>query len=104
MAKLTLLLKQNQLFFIGFFVFIIPASVLLLTAGNHQSFLLLNSYHTFWLDIFFSYYTNIGNGVFAILLGLIYIFILKKKEAGIAILSSFLLSGLIVQIIKHLII
>jgi membrane-associated phospholipid phosphatase len=103
MEKLSFSIRQNFLFFAGSLLFLLVGSILLLTVGNHPSFLLLNSHHYFLLDIFFSYYTNVGNGVFAIILGLIYIFIVKRQEEGITIICSFLLSGLIAQIIKHLI-
>ena len=44
-----------------------------------------------------------GDGIFAICLIVFFIFYLKKKKEGLALLYAFLLSGFAVQIIKNLV-
>jgi membrane-associated phospholipid phosphatase len=102
MNKIVLLIKKNPVFFLGFAIMLIVGSILLLIDGKSYSFILLNSYHVDWLNKFFISYTFVGNGVFAICLAAIYLFFIKKKKEAFLIFNSFLLSGIIVQIVKHL--
>jgi membrane-associated phospholipid phosphatase len=70
--------------------------------GKSEGFLLINQYHTRPLDIFFILFTNLGNGLFAI--GLIAIMLIRKKIGwAIQIAISFLVSGLVAQLFKHMI-
>lgn len=64
--------------------------------------MLINRFHFKLLDYFFVLFTNLGNGIFAI--GLM-VFILVRKKLGwsLQIGISFLISGLLVQVIKHLV-
>lgn len=96
-------LKQYSTFFTGYLLFLIPCSLLLLIKGKEQSFLLLNSYHNNWLDNFFIFYTNLGDGIFAVLLSLFFFFVLKKKKWGLTLLLAFSLTGILTQIIKPMV-
>jgi len=102
MIKLAYI-KQSPVFFFGFLFIIIIGSILVLVEGNPSSFILLNSYHSFWLDTFFIKYTYLGHGFFAIFLAVFYFFWLKSKQTGVVLLYAFLLSGLITQTLKHII-
>ena len=67
-----------------------------------EGFLLINRFHCKLLDNFFILFTNLGNGLFVI--GVMAIMLIRKKigwsiQTGI----SFLVSGLIVQLFKHLV-
>ena len=76
------------------------AALLLLTLGKGASFISLNAYHSFALNVFFINYTFFGDGIFAISL-ILFCFIYKQKQLGLHLLVSFLFSGVIVQIIKN---
>jgi membrane-associated phospholipid phosphatase len=102
MGKIALYIKQRTLFFYSFIALMIAGSVLLLSAGKTDSFIFFNKYHFAWLDVFMEYYTNVGNGVFAICLGICCFFLWKKRALGLTIFYSFLMSGLMVQIVKHI--
>jgi membrane-associated phospholipid phosphatase len=102
MNKVGLLIKGNAFFFLGITIILIIGMGLLMIKGKASSFILLNSYHSNWLNNFFISYTFIGNGVFAICLAAIYFFLAKKNTAALLIVLSFLLSGIIVQVVKHL--
>jgi membrane-associated phospholipid phosphatase len=101
MNKPGLMIKDNLVFFLGTAIVLIAGTILLLIDGKSASFLLLNSYHCNWLDIFLNNYTLVGNGLFAICLA-ICLFVAKKKSEAFLVFFSFLLSGLIVQIVKNL--
>ena len=67
-------IKQHQFFFYSYLLVLIAAVFFLVSNGKVNSFILLNGYHRNWLDNFFIVYTNLGNGIFVILLALIYYF------------------------------
>ncbi len=52
-----------------------------------------------FIDTFFKYYTNVGDGVFAVVLGLIILFINIRN--GIYVLATYILSGLTTSAIKN---
>lgn len=65
-----------------------------------DSFLLMNYYHAPLLDLFFKIITFAGDGWFVILMALIF-FYFKKRALSFMIISSYLLSGVFVQLIKR---
>ncbi|MGY0035612.1 phosphatase PAP2 family protein [Pedobacter sp. NJ-S-72] len=67
-----------------------------------MSFTFLNFYHSVWLDHFFSYYTVMGDGLMCIL-GIIVLFLVRKKRLALILLVAYLSSGIFVQIIKRII-
>jgi membrane-associated phospholipid phosphatase len=64
-----------------------------------ESFITLNFYHSSSLNSFFEIYTYLGDGLFPTVLAVL-LLIWRKYELGIKVLSSFLLSGLVAQILK----
>ena len=95
-------IKQHQFFFYSYLLVLIAAVFFLVSNGKVNSFILLNSYHRSWLDNFFIAYTNLGNGIFVILLALIYYFFLKKRKAGVILVLAYASTGILAQIIKPL--
>ena len=75
---------------------------MLMIYGKTASFISLNSYHPFLLNVFFINYTFVGDGIFAICFIALLYFYYKRKQLGTALLVSFLISGLAAQIIKNL--
>ncbi len=69
--------------------------------GTFDSFLRLTTIHTPFLDSFFSLFTNVGDGLFAVAVGIVF-FVFKYRRIACNILFSFLLSGLLAQIGKNL--
>lgn len=96
-------IRKNKIYFIGLLASLLTAAVFLLANGKAAAFISLNSYHPFLLNIFFINYTFMGDGIFALCLVAVMFFYLKKKNQGFALLYSFLISGLAVQVIKNLI-
>lgn len=97
------LFRNKSFFFISLLFFLLAGTVLLIFAGKSATFISLNSYHPFWLNVFFINYTFIGDGIFALCLIAVVSFYFKKRPEGISLLVAFLLSGFIVQLLKNLI-
>ena len=81
------------------FTFLLSLYCLLLNKSD--GFLLVNHFHSKPFDAFFILFTDLGNGLFVI--GLMLIMMLRRKigwsiQTGV----SFLVSGLVVQLFKHL--
>lgn len=96
-------LKQNRIYFGGFLFILFIATLFLLFNGDEAAFISLNSYHPFYLNVFFINYTFMGDGIFALCLVAVMLFYFKRKKMGFALLYSFLISGVAVQIIKNLV-
>lgn len=93
---------SRPVYFWGLLVFLLAAAALLFINGKADSFLALNQYHPYWLNVFFINYTFMGDGIFALcLIG--FLFYLKRKQEAWAMLFAFLISGLAVQLIKNLV-
>jgi len=82
--------------------FILALLVLVCLFSKSQLFLAANSFHTSWMDSLFLLATGLGDGLFAAVLALA--FLLAKKRVLVAKLAAtFLLSGLVAQLLKNLI-
>jgi membrane-associated phospholipid phosphatase len=99
MKSLKTLIALNRYYFIFFLVFFCIGLGFLLTQGVAGSFVGLNPYHRSTLDTFFIYATELGNGLFTVLVCLI--FLLKRRwSRACQIIAAFLLSALVAQILK----
>jgi membrane-associated phospholipid phosphatase len=75
---------------------------MLLVYGKVGSFILLNRYHSLWLNTIFTYYTHLGDGLFSLCVIAILIFYYKKRDTALAFLYGYLISGFIVQALKKI--
>ena len=101
MKNLSEMLGRNATYLIYCFIFALFLSFYCVLLSKADGFLLINQFHFKLLDGFFILFTNLGNGLFVI--GLMIIMMIRKKfgwslQTGI----SFLVSGLLVQLFKHL--
>ncbi len=96
-------LVRCKWFFGGLLLLIITGTLLLAVIGKSASFISLNSYHPGWLNVFFINYTAAGDGIFAVCLIILVLFFFRQKQKGYALLLSFIISGLAVQLIKNLV-
>jgi membrane-associated phospholipid phosphatase len=102
MKSLSDTVNRNVVYLIFCLILTIFLSLYCILLNKSDGFLLVNHFHNRLLDNFFILFTNFGNGLFAI--GLIVIMMLRKKfgwsiQTGI----SFLVSGLLSQLLKHLV-
>jgi membrane-associated phospholipid phosphatase len=88
--------KTYVVFFLFLWLILLNLTLLFPKFEIHQW---LNGFHNFLLDSFFSWITLIGDGVFAVLISLLF-FIYDKKK-GLFILSTFLVSSLLAQLLKN---
>lgn len=96
------LYKTNRLFFLLYILFGVFSVFILLFFTKAEGFFFLNPYHNNFLDWFFIVFTYIGDGFFCIAIGIL-LLLFKKKYLSLMILSSYLLSGLIAQVLKYFI-
>ena len=75
--------------------------VVVVLFSKSTSFIWANGYHTAWLDVFFTWYTNLGDGVVAIVMA-VALFFFKKRAVAIKLFLAFLVSGLAAQLLKDL--
>src|SRR5262245_30050556 len=102
MKKIRSISYANRLFMAGVLIFFLILAAFLVITTRASGFKDLNLYHSPALNSFFYYYTNLGDGLFAIFLVLIFL-LLRKFDLAIQILLAFLLSGLFSQILKAMI-
>jgi membrane-associated phospholipid phosphatase len=91
----------NRLFTWMIVLFVITGAWMLSYFSRDTLFFSLNQRHSYLADLFFSYFTHIGDGLFMIGLGVVLLG-LGKRKMGVMLILSFLLSGLIVQMGKRL--
>jgi membrane-associated phospholipid phosphatase len=103
MQKLSAALNHNKIYFGGLLAILFAAILFLILNDKESAFISLNSYHPFYLNVFFINYTFMGDGIFAVCLIALMFFYFKRKQSGFALLYSFLISGLAAQLIKNLV-
>lgn len=102
MKQLSSTLYTNRLFYFGSLLFIFCAVLVVLSFSKPEGFILLNSHHSFGLNVFFVNYTFLGDGIFAVSLAA-FLFYRKQKKLALLILVAFLSSGLMAQVLKNII-
>lgn len=103
MQKISEVLNQNKIYFTGLLLIFFSGALFLALNGKEAAFISLNSYHPFYLNVFFINYTFMGDGIFAVCLIAAMFFYFKRTQCAFALLYSFLISGLAAQLIKNLV-
>jgi membrane-associated phospholipid phosphatase len=90
--------RHTQVFWFGFCLYVLAGGFLLLGYQKGAFELLVNQYHVVWADIFFKYFTWVGDGIFyvAVAAGLFF----YRRRVGILLLLSYAITGLAVQLLK----
>lgn len=101
MKSVRTLLAENKIFFFCLYITIPLSTIFLLLQSKEKSFLLCNPLHNHLLDIFFSGFTNFGDGIFSLIIFFILLFRKKITPASLVLLG-YLVSGLVAQIAKNL--
>ncbi len=91
-------LQKTKAFSIPFFALAGGLSLLLLFYNKVEVELWVNARNSPFLDQFFCFFTNLGDGIAAIVVALG--FLLFNIRKGILLLISYLLSGLFIQLLK----
>lgn len=95
------LLIKKKYFFIPYCLFFIFCTILLIILKKGEDVIAVNSIHNGVLDYSAEYLTYLGDGIAVMIFALLF-FIFSKVKYSFYIVQSFLLSGLISQIIKHI--
>jgi membrane-associated phospholipid phosphatase len=100
MKTLKAIIAGNRLFFACWGLFVIIGLLLLLSLGKAGSFVDLNPWHRTTLDTVFIWVTFGGDGLFSVIV--ILLFLLRRRwSAAIQVTAAFLLSALVAQILKN---
>lgn len=94
-------LRLRPYYFIPLFVFLLLSLILCICTSKPDSFQLLNYVHTYWLDLFFMYYTIAGDGLVSLAVVILFL-LLKRKKEGLTLLIAYITSGLFTQLLKNL--
>lgn len=92
-------LQQLPQYFLTLIVLFLAAVVFCCYFSKRDGFLLLNQLHPRWLDVFFSYLTNFGDGLLSII-GVGILLTAGKRKKAITLMLAFLYSGIWAQIAK----
>jgi membrane-associated phospholipid phosphatase len=101
MKTLKEILAGNSLFFGLWLLFFAVGLFFLITLGKAASFVDLNAYHQSTLDTVFIWVTFLGNGVFSIIVFVIFLSQRRWSQAA-QVMLAFLLSALVAQVLKNL--
>jgi membrane-associated phospholipid phosphatase len=101
MKTLKEILAGNRLFFGLWLLFFAVGLFFLLTLGKAASFVDLNAYHRTTLDTVFIWVTFLGNGVFSIVVFVIFL-LQRRWSQATQVMVAVLLSALVAQILKNL--
>ena len=102
MKNITSLINSNRIYFTGTTAMLVAGLIFFLIQCRAAAFFPLDAFHPFWLNVFFINYTFMGDGFFALSLIAILHFYYGKKQQAYTLLSSFIISGSVVQVIKNL--
>lgn len=94
-------MKPNPYFNIGFLLYLIVGGIILLNFEKGQFELWLNQQHQAWTDVFFKYFTHVGDGIF--FLGVIVVLWVYNRSNAILGLLVFIITGLASQALKLLV-
>lgn len=91
--------KENESFFLGYFFLLLIAGIILIVDTKEAGFIILNPYHTRFLDFVFEGVTLLGDGLFAVAFCVVLLFV-KKRYLSFMVFLSFATSGILTQVIK----
>lgn len=103
MKNITSLVHSNRIYFTSLTAMLVAGFILLVIQGKTAASIPLDAFHPFWLNVFFINYTFIGNGIFALSVIALLYFYYGKKQPAYTMLSSFLISGFAIQVLKNLV-
>nr|WP_315249860.1 phosphatase PAP2 family protein [uncultured Flavobacterium sp.] len=102
MKRLTEIITKNNFFYTSVLQLIIACNIFLCIYSRAEGFVLMNSFHSTALTIFFQNITYCGDDLFnLILVAIIMYFFKKHRELGLLLLIGYLSSGILSQIIKN---
>jgi membrane-associated phospholipid phosphatase len=93
-------IKRNLFFFVPYFIALIILFPLFILASKTEIHVFINQHCIPVLDYIFKYVTSLGDGLFAVLVSILFLLISFRKS--LFIFLTFAAGGLFVQILKRL--
>ncbi len=93
---------DNRLLMTGLGIFFLLSTFFLMLNSRGDGFQEITAYHSPFLNSFFGYFTNLGDGMFSLFLVVI-LLVMRRFDFALQILIAFLISGLFTQVLKGLI-
>jgi membrane-associated phospholipid phosphatase len=90
----------RNLFSIGLWIWMLCGATGVYLFSKETLFFTFNQLHSYPGDLFFQYFTHVGDGLMMLALGIVLLG-LGKRRLGILLLISFIFSGLLAQAIKR---
>lgn len=90
----------NKTYFRCFFLYFIALTLVTFCFSKQSSFLFINSMHNTVFDYLFSAFSFAGDGYFILLMTVV-LFVLKKRPLSIALLCTYVFSGLVCSFLKR---
>jgi membrane-associated phospholipid phosphatase len=92
--------QGNRLFFLIYGFFILAGGVLQLIFSQTELFLFFNSHYSQPTDFFFRYWTNLGDGIFAVAVAIAFLLFRNYKHA-LLMAAVYAVSSLLAQALKR---
>jgi membrane-associated phospholipid phosphatase len=99
MKSLRPILARNIHYLLFFLLFFMIGLAFLLLVGKVTAFVDLNPYHRTSLDTFFIWVTFLGNGLFTIIVFVVFL-LMRRWSQALQVITAFLLSALLAQLLK----
>jgi len=97
--RITEVLYRLRIFIIPYLIIICTCLIIKLTYSREDIYFEINSLHSDFADVFFTYATDLGAGISIIILTII--FLLLNYRKAFLLISSFTLTSLLAQLIKY---
>jgi len=98
MTEFKKILSENKVFLIPYIIVSITSVIFILSIGKVDIHIFINKYHSPFFDFFFKYFTHIGDGILAIVISVLFLFI-SYRWAIISATSSILIM-IIIRFLK----
>jgi membrane-associated phospholipid phosphatase len=98
-TRITDVLHHIRMFFIPYLIILITCLILKLSFTRESIYFAVNAKHSDFGDMLFPYVTDLGEGFMVIMVTLIMLCFSYRKT--ILLITSFAVSGIVVQLIKH---
>lgn len=95
------LLRQTRTFLLPYLALLLTVGAVLLATPKHTAFFWVNGHHSPFFDQFFRPFTNVGDGVFYVIVSLALLFV--RFRWALLSFACFAVTSLVAQIGKHLI-
>jgi len=99
--ELSDMLVENRSFVVLYLLFLIAGVLAMIYLSKPELFLMINGYRSAWADVFFKYFTHVGDGLFFVPFIVLALFV--RFGSAVYLLLTLMTAGLIAQVLKKLV-